>query len=64
MTDAPPGAPTPEQIAERAAAIRAEWSPAERMKRLRYDWRPLRWSLPGAPDATAELAGDELAEAG
>ena len=60
----PPGAPTPEEIAERAAEIRAGWSPAERMKRLRVDWRPLRWSLPGAPDATAELAGDDLQEAG
>lgn len=33
--------PTPQEIEERAAAIRAEWSEAERQKRLRPDWRSL-----------------------
>lgn len=33
-------APTPEEIAERAALIRAEWSESERMSRLRVDLRP------------------------
>ncbi len=31
--------PTPQQIAERAAEIRAGWSEAERERRLRFDWR-------------------------
>ena len=33
--------PTPEEIAERCAAIQATWTPAERMRRMRHDWRPL-----------------------
>ncbi len=32
--------PTPAEIAERAAEIRAGWSPDELLKRLRSDWRP------------------------
>ena len=32
--------PTIEQIAERCAEIQNEWSPAERMRRLRCDLRP------------------------
>ena len=32
--------PSPEEIAERCAAIQAEWTPEERMKRLRCDLRP------------------------
>jgi len=38
-----PADPTPEQIAERAAAERARWSDAERRQRqvgLAADWRP------------------------
>jgi len=31
--------PTPQEIAERCAEIRAEWSEAVRQRRLRYDWR-------------------------
>lgn len=31
--------PSPEEIAERAAEIRAEWTPAETVRRLRWDWR-------------------------
>jgi hypothetical protein len=33
--------PSPEQIAAACAEIRAGWSDAERMKRLRFDWRPV-----------------------
>ena len=32
--------PSPEEIAERCAAIQAEWTPEERMRRLRCDLRP------------------------
>jgi hypothetical protein len=32
--------PTPAEIAERAAEIRATWSPEETLKRLRADLRP------------------------
>ena len=32
--------PTPEQIEQLTAEIRATWTPAERMKRLRVDLRP------------------------
>jgi hypothetical protein len=32
--------PSPEQIEQLTAEIRATWSPAERMKRLRADLRP------------------------
>jgi hypothetical protein len=31
--------PSPAEIAERCAEIRAGWSEAERERRLRYDWR-------------------------
>ena len=33
--------PSPEEIAERCLAIQSEWSPEERMKRLRVDLRPV-----------------------
>ena len=32
--------PTPEEIAERCLEIQAEWSPEQRLKRMRVDWRP------------------------
>jgi hypothetical protein len=32
--------PSPEQIAAERLAIQLEWSPAEKLKRLRCDWRP------------------------
>jgi hypothetical protein len=32
--------PSPEQIEQLTAEIRATWTPAERMKRLRVDLRP------------------------
>lgn len=38
--DVPAGCPSPEEITLRAWLIRIEWTPAERMKRLRVDWRP------------------------
>lgn len=34
--------PSPAQIAEWAAAIRSEWTPAETERRLRPDWRDAR----------------------
>lgn len=37
--------PTPEEIAERAAAVRAKWSDEERERRLVAAGR-LRWSMP------------------
>jgi hypothetical protein len=33
--------PTPEEIKERCAEIQATWTPAERMRRMRHDYRPL-----------------------
>lgn len=32
--------PTPEEIAAACAEIQAGWTPAERLSRLRADWRP------------------------
>ena len=46
--------PDPEEIEAACAEIRVGWSPEERLKRLRVDWRPASW-------ATPEL---ELAEGG
>jgi hypothetical protein len=33
--------PSPEEIAELCLLIQADWSPAERLRRLRADWRPM-----------------------
>src|SRR5689334_15141269 len=41
-----PPDPTPAEIAARAALIRAGWTEAERVKRLRVDWRDLDWKVP------------------
>lgn len=38
--------PTPEQIAEMTAAIRASWTEQERQSRLRADWKNVAWSVP------------------
>lgn len=35
--------PTPAEIAERAAEIRAEWSDEVRIERMRPDFRPVPW---------------------
>jgi hypothetical protein len=40
MTEANP-IPTPAETQERCAEIQATWTPAERMRRMRHDWRPL-----------------------
>jgi hypothetical protein len=32
--------PSPQEIADRAAAIRETWSDAEHLRRCRVDWRP------------------------
>ena len=37
--------PSPDEIKERAAAVRASWTPAERRQRECYD-RPSRWTPP------------------
>jgi hypothetical protein len=53
------GDPTPAQIARRAAAIRAGWSVAEHLSRLRVDWRAQAWRLPLVDEGllAAALAG-------
>ena len=33
--------PTPTEIAELCLLIQSTWTPQERMKRLRADWRPM-----------------------
>jgi hypothetical protein len=33
--------PTPEQIAAECLLIQQTWTPAERLRRLRPDWRPV-----------------------
>ena len=33
--------PTPEEIASMCLEIQSGWTPAERQKRLRADWRPM-----------------------
>jgi hypothetical protein len=33
--------PTPDEIRQVCAEIQAEWSPQERHRRLRADWRPV-----------------------
>ena len=40
MTEANP-IPTPAETQERCAEIQVTWTPAERMRRMRHDWRPL-----------------------
>jgi hypothetical protein len=41
-----PKPPTPQQIARRAAEIRAVWDEQEKRQRLRADWQPQPWQLP------------------
>jgi len=33
--------PSPDEIAERCAEIQLSWTPQERLRRLRADWRPM-----------------------
>lgn len=47
-TENPNHWPTPDEIAERCAAIRAGWSDEVRLKRMRPDLRPLQWVCPTA----------------
>ena len=47
--------PSPEQIEQLTAEIRATWTAAERMKRLRVDWRP---SFTRCDGATEEMTAD------
>jgi hypothetical protein len=51
--------PTPAEIAVRAELVRAGWSEAVRLSRLRVDWRPLGWYVPvvEAGVLAAALAG-------
>ncbi|MDZ4684517.1 MAG: hypothetical protein SH850_05460 [Planctomycetaceae bacterium] len=43
--------PTPQEIAERAAEIRAEWTDEVRIDRMRPDHRPLPWVVPSVTSA-------------
>ena len=45
--------PTPEEIKERCAEIQREWTPAERMRRMRHDYRPFGITA-GGDDTTDE----------
>jgi hypothetical protein len=45
--------PSPDEIKERCAEIQSEWSPAERMRRMRHDRRPLGITADG-DDTTDE----------
>lgn len=47
--------PSPEEIAELCLLIQADWSPAERMRRLRSDLRPHYQRCDGE---TEEMAAD------
>jgi len=49
--------PLPEEIAAACAAIQETWSPAERIRRMRADWRPQRWRTMTAalPDAFGDF---------
>jgi hypothetical protein len=41
--------PSPQEVARRTAANRGSWSPEERLRRLRPDWRALLgWQVPTA----------------
>ena len=51
--------PTPEEIAERCLAIQAEWTPAERMKRLRVDLRPAYRACDGSMEEITVDAYDD-----
>ena len=58
--------PTPAEIKKRCAAIQATWTPAERMRRMRHDWRPLGITAGGdmadEPSRTSEsVTGDLVA---
>ncbi|TWT35877.1 hypothetical protein KOR34_07730 [Posidoniimonas corsicana] len=44
--DEPYYLPSPEEYEAAKAAIRARWTPEERLKRLRFDWRPGEWGAP------------------
>ena len=51
--------PSPEEIAERCLAIQAEWTPAERLKRLRCDLRPAYRACDGSmEEMTADVYDD------
>lgn len=47
--------PTPSEIAERCRQVHREWTPAERQRRMRVDWRSnqrveIRTASPGRPE--------------
>ena len=50
--------PTPQEIAERCAEIQKEWTPAERLKRLRVDLRPTVMTADGR-EVVANLDDDD-----
>jgi hypothetical protein len=45
--------PSPDEIAKRCLMIQREWSPSERMRRMRHDCRPLGITADGG-DTTDE----------
>jgi len=49
--------PTPSEIAERCAEIRATWSAVERQRRLRSDMRP---TVAGADGRLHDVSADDL----
>ncbi|MFO0427670.1 MAG: hypothetical protein ACK526_13985 [Planctomyces sp.] len=51
--------PTPEQIAEQRLAIQATWTPDERFKRMRCDWRPSFRLADGRRQTMAEEVYEE-----
>ena len=51
--------PSPEEIAERCLAIQAEWSPAERLRRLRVDLRPAYRACDGSMEEITVDAYDD-----
>ncbi len=40
-----PSLPLPSEIAAECLAIQSKWSDAERIERMRPDWRPIRWEI-------------------
>ena len=52
MTEANP-IPTPAETQERCAEIQVTWTPAERMRRMRHDYRPFGITA-GGDDTTDE----------
>ena len=49
--------PSPDEIAERCAEIQLSWTPQERLRRLRADWRPM---VKAGDNRLVDMTSDDL----